>query len=98
MFIRPHCAWQNGKAERFNRNLQTEWAYRRIFTNSRPYPATARTAVRGGWTTRCGWGQPEVSHRAPFDQHRGVNFMYTQMNDSRPHGQRVVHLDHWFRC
>ena len=29
--IRPHCPWQNGKAERFNRTLQTEWAYRRIY-------------------------------------------------------------------
>ena len=26
-FIRPHCPWQNGKVERFNRTLQTEWAY-----------------------------------------------------------------------
>jgi transposase InsO family protein len=30
-FIKPHCPWQNGKAERFNRTLQTEWAYRRVF-------------------------------------------------------------------
>lgn len=29
--IRPHCPWQNGKVERFNRTLQTEWAYRRIY-------------------------------------------------------------------
>jgi transposase InsO family protein len=29
IFIRPHCPWQNGKAERFNRTLQAEWAYRR---------------------------------------------------------------------
>jgi len=32
--IRPHCPWQNGKVERFNRTLQTEWAYRRIFTSN----------------------------------------------------------------
>ncbi|MEX0825895.1 MAG: IS481 family transposase [Acidimicrobiia bacterium] len=32
--IRPHCPWQNGKVERFNRTLQTEWAYRQIFTNN----------------------------------------------------------------
>jgi len=30
-FIRPHCPWQNGKVERFNRTLQTEWAYRQVF-------------------------------------------------------------------
>ena len=33
-FIRPHCPWQNGKVERFNRTLQTEWAYRRVFTSN----------------------------------------------------------------
>jgi transposase InsO family protein len=32
--IRPHCPWQNGKAERFNRTLQAEWAYRQIFTSN----------------------------------------------------------------
>jgi len=31
VFIRPHCPWQNGKAERFNRTLLTEWAYRHTF-------------------------------------------------------------------
>lgn len=31
VFIRPHCPWQNGKVERFNRTLQTEWAYRQPF-------------------------------------------------------------------
>jgi len=34
VFIRPHCPWQNGKVERFNRTLQTEWAYRQPFTSS----------------------------------------------------------------
>ena len=29
--IRPHCPWQNGKVERFNRTLQVEWAYRQVF-------------------------------------------------------------------
>ena len=33
-FIRPHCPWQNGKVERFNRTLQTEWAYRQPFTTN----------------------------------------------------------------
>ena len=32
IFIKPHCPWQNGKAERLNRTLQTEWAYRQAFT------------------------------------------------------------------
>jgi transposase InsO family protein len=33
-FIKPHCPWQNGKVERFNRTLQTEWAYRHVFHSS----------------------------------------------------------------
>ena len=33
-FIRPHCPWQNGKVERFNRTLATEWAYRQAFTSN----------------------------------------------------------------
>jgi len=32
--IRPHCPWQNGKVERFNRTLQTEWAYRTVFESN----------------------------------------------------------------
>ena len=32
--IKPHCPWQNGKVERFNRTLQAEWAYRQIFTSN----------------------------------------------------------------
>jgi transposase InsO family protein len=42
--IRPHCPWTNGKAERFNRTLQTEWAYRQPFTSN-----TARTSALPGW-------------------------------------------------
>jgi transposase InsO family protein len=34
VFIRPHCPWQNGKVERYNRTLQTEWAYREVFTTN----------------------------------------------------------------
>lgn len=33
-FIRPHCPWQNGKVERLNRTLATEWAYRQVFTSN----------------------------------------------------------------
>jgi transposase InsO family protein len=34
LFIKPHCPWQNGKVERLNRTLQTEWAYRQVFTSN----------------------------------------------------------------
>jgi len=43
-FIRPHCPWQNGKVERLNRTLATEWAYRQAFTSN-----TARTAALAPW-------------------------------------------------
>jgi transposase InsO family protein len=43
-FIRPRCPWQNGKAERFNRTLASEWAYRQIFTST-----AQRTAALPGW-------------------------------------------------
>ena len=33
-FIKPHCPWQNGKVERFNRTLANEWAYRQVFTSN----------------------------------------------------------------
>jgi transposase InsO family protein len=44
VFIRPHCPWQNGKVERLNRTLQTEWAYRQVFTNN-----TDRSAALAPW-------------------------------------------------
>jgi transposase InsO family protein len=33
-FIKPGCPWTNGKAERFNRTLLTEWAYARAWTSN----------------------------------------------------------------
>ena len=29
--IKPHCPWQNGKAERHNRTLKQEWAYQKAY-------------------------------------------------------------------
>jgi transposase InsO family protein len=66
--IRPHCPWQNGKAERFNRTLALEWAYRRIYLSN-----TDRTAALAPWLdfyntrrrhTALG-GQPPISRVAP---------------------------------
>jgi transposase InsO family protein len=42
--IKPHCPWQNGKVERFNRTLQTEWAYRHVFLTN-----DERTAALAPW-------------------------------------------------
>jgi transposase InsO family protein len=44
ILIRPHCPWQNGKVERFNRTLQTEWAYRTVFESN-----TQRTEALAPW-------------------------------------------------
>jgi transposase InsO family protein len=43
-FIKPHCPWQNGKVERFNRTLATEWAYHQVF-----YSNADRTAALAPW-------------------------------------------------
>jgi transposase InsO family protein len=43
-FIKPHFPWQNGKVERLNRTLQTEWAYRQVFTSN-----DERAAALGPW-------------------------------------------------
>ncbi|MFE9099280.1 IS481 family transposase [Actinomadura geliboluensis] len=42
--IRPHCPWQNGKVERFNRTLAAEWAYQQVFTSN-----TQRTRRLAPW-------------------------------------------------
>jgi len=44
IFIKPHCPWQNGKVERLNRTLLTEWAYRHAFTTN-----PERTAALAPW-------------------------------------------------
>ena len=64
VFTRPHCPWQNGKVERFNRTIQIEWAYRRVFTSN-----AERTTALAPWiehynTQRRHWalgGQPPIS-------------------------------------
>jgi len=44
VLIRPHCPWQNGKVERYNRTIQIEWAYRQIFLSN-----ADRTAALAPW-------------------------------------------------
>jgi len=43
-FTRPHCPWTNGKAERFNRTLQDEFAYARPWLSN-----TDRLAALDSW-------------------------------------------------
>jgi len=56
VFIRPHCPWQNGKVERFNRTLQVEWAYRQVFTTNED-----RTKALLPWLERYNYERPHGS-------------------------------------
>jgi transposase InsO family protein len=68
VFIRPHCPWQNGKVERYNRTLQSEWAYREVFTTN-----DARCAALAPWLEHYNnqrrhsaiGGQPPTSRLSP---------------------------------
>lgn len=68
ILTRPYSPWQNGKAERFNRTLQENWAYRHPFHSNEQ-----RTAALAPWLdhynydrahTACG-GQPPISRVSP---------------------------------
>jgi transposase InsO family protein len=56
-FIKPHCPWQNGKVERFNRTLATEWAYRQPFTSNQ-----ARHDALAPWIEHYNTGRIHSSH------------------------------------
>jgi hypothetical protein len=56
-FIKPHCPWQNGKVERFNRTLAAEWAYRQPFTSHQ-----ARADALAPWLEHYNTGRIHSSH------------------------------------
>lgn len=56
-FIKPHCPWQNGKVERFNRTLANEWAYRQPFTSNQ-----ARHDALAPWIEHYNTGRIHSSH------------------------------------
>lgn len=58
--IRPHCPWQNGKVERFNRTLQAEWAYRRIYTTN-----TERSLALTDWLDHYNYDRKHSSIGGP---------------------------------
>jgi transposase InsO family protein len=68
VLIKPHCPWQNGKVERFNRTLQIEWAYRRVFETN-----TARAVALAPWLNYYNTrrrhsalgGQPPINRLSP---------------------------------
>lgn len=67
-FIKPHCPWTNGKVERLNRTLQTEWAYRRTYRSNE-----RRAAALPRWLQEYNYhrphtalaGQPPISRLSP---------------------------------
>ncbi len=67
-FIKPHCPWQNGKVERLNRTLATEWAYRQIFTSNDKRAAALAPWIEHYNTRRrhsALGGHPPISRLAP---------------------------------
>ena len=65
---KPHCPWQNGKAERFNRTMQEHWAYRAPYVSNQ-HRAEALTPWLEHYNyarahTACG-GQPPISRVSP---------------------------------
>ena len=76
-FIKPHCPWQNGKVERLNRTLATEWPRRQVFTSNQartdaPAPGSSTTTMNAvtahseenphqSTVTNDGWATPRCS-------------------------------------
>jgi transposase InsO family protein/transposase-like protein len=53
---KPHCPWQNGKAERFNRTMQEGWAYRHPFTSNQ-----ARSEALPVWLAHYNYARPHTA-------------------------------------
>jgi len=67
-FIKPHCPWQNGKVERLNRTLATEWAYRQVFASNAERAAALAPWIEHYNTQRrhsALGGHPPISRLAP---------------------------------
>ena len=66
-FTKPRCPWTNGKAERFNRTLQNEWAYATAWLSNDQRTA-ALTDFLDRYNTRRGHsalgGRPPISRLA----------------------------------
>jgi transposase InsO family protein len=64
-FTRPHCPWTNGKAERLNRTLAAEWAYRRPYTSN-----DQRTQALDPWLEHYNTTRPHsaLGHQPPISR------------------------------
>jgi len=67
VFIKPHCPWQNSKVERLNRTLQSEWAYRQVFTSN-----AERAAALAPWIEYYNTRRPVTAHSAGSHHQRPV--------------------------
>jgi transposase InsO family protein len=73
-FTRPHCPWTNGKVERFNRTLGTEWAYSRIFASN-----DDRAALLPAWLNHYNLNRPHlgIGGRSPISRVNNAAGQYT---------------------
>ena len=64
-FIRPHCPWTNGKVERLNRTLATEWAYSRVWSTN-----TDRAEALPTWLAHYNLERPHlgIGGQRPIDR------------------------------
>ncbi|MDQ0375240.1 transposase InsO family protein [Cellulomonas humilata] len=64
-FIRPHCPWTNGKVERLNRTLASEWAYSQVFATN-----TDRAALLPAWLEHYNLERPHlgIGGQRPIDR------------------------------
>ena len=73
-FIKPHCPWTNGKAERLNRTFATEWAYARVWTSN-----TERAAALPRWLEHYNMNRPHlgIGGVRPIDRVNNAAGQYT---------------------
>jgi transposase InsO family protein len=65
LLIRPHCPWQNGKAERFIQTMQREWSYAQLSRSN-----TARSAALPAWLEQYNTRRPHeaLGRRPPISR------------------------------
>ncbi|GIG36282.1 IS481 family transposase [Cellulomonas pakistanensis] len=73
-FIRPHCPWTNGKVERLNRTLATEWAYSRIWSSN-----ADRAAALPAWLQHYNLERPHlgIGGLTPIDRVNNATGQYS---------------------
>ncbi|WP_432945764.1 IS481 family transposase [Kribbella sp. CA-253562] len=72
--IKPHCPWTNGKAERLNRTLATEWAYARPYNTNQQ-----RTTALPAWLNHYNLERPHtgIGGQRPIDRINNLASQYS---------------------